>query len=303
MATALAAFLCGCADWAAAGPNLVDMQVVDRENGQILQQYPYNDRLFVAGRPGARYALRVQNRTAGRVMVVLSVDGVNVITGQTAAHHQTGYVLEPWRSYDLNGWRKSDTEIAAFEFASLGQSYAAKTGRPGNVGVIGMAVFEEKPLPPPPPVSVGPSIAERKTAELAAERDAAQQGRVAAAPAATPPALTRDSAAAARAESNAGASVDGRSYESEPGRRIAPAPSADKLGTAHGQREWSVSGRTQFERATLRPASVRSIEYDQYENLVAMGVVPTRYSGQRPRPFPSSRDQPGFVPDPPQNLR
>ena len=80
-------------------------------------------------------------------MVVLSVDGVNVITGETASVGQTGYVLDPWQSYDIAGWRKSDTAIASFVFAALGDSYAARTGRPGNVGVIGMAAFLEKPEP------------------------------------------------------------------------------------------------------------------------------------------------------------
>ena len=35
------------------------------------------------------------NRTGARVLTVLSVDGVNAITGQTASPNQSGYVLEP----------------------------------------------------------------------------------------------------------------------------------------------------------------------------------------------------------------
>ena len=37
--------------------------------------------------------------------------------------------------------------IAAFYFTELENSYAARTGRPDNVGVIGVAVFRKKPEP------------------------------------------------------------------------------------------------------------------------------------------------------------
>ena len=74
----------------------------------------------------------------------------------------------------------------------------------------------------------------------------------------------------------------------------------EKLGTAHGAREWSVSNRVSFERATPYPLYVRQVEYDTYDNLVASGVIRLSWNeGHRPRPFPSNTDEPGFVPDPP----
>lgn len=289
----------GCAQWASAGPSLVDLSVVDRESGQVLQIYQQGDRLFVAGTPGARYSLRVSNRTNARVMVVVSVDGINIINGQTANYLQTGYVLDAWRSYDLTGWRKSDTEIAAFEFSSLGRSYAARTGRPGNVGVIGMAVFQEKVVPQPPAVLPSPSISGRSEsrdsslagADASKATAGAPSSNVAAAPEASAQArMDADSAA------GMGARPERRAQEMEEARRGASVQPLDKLGTAHGQREWAVSTRTAFDRATLRPVSVRTIEYDQYENLVAMGVIPSYGVGRRPTPFPA---QAGYVPDPP----
>ena len=125
----------------------VDLKVVDRDTGQALRVWRHDGRLFIAGEPGARYGLRVTNHTDGRVLVVLSVDGVNILTGETASYDQRGYVFDPHESYDLNGWRKSNSEIAAFAFAPLPRSYAALTGRPGDVGVIGMAVFRERAVP------------------------------------------------------------------------------------------------------------------------------------------------------------
>ena len=81
----------------------------------------------------------------------------------------------------------------------------------------------------------------------------------------------------------------------------APAPQTEeKLGTAHGAREWSVVSMVPFERASRGPQWISQIEYDTYDNLVASGVIPpSPYAQHRPRPFPLNPDGAGFVPDPP----
>src|SRR5206468_13111563 len=80
----------------------------------------------------------------------------------TASTGQTGYVLGPWASADITGWRKSYAEAAAFYFTALPDSYAARTDRPDHVGVIGAAVFRERVVQPvqrpwdaQPPVASG----------------------------------------------------------------------------------------------------------------------------------------------------
>lgn len=123
---------------------LTDVRIINRDSGEILTMYLYKGDYWVAGEPGARYAVELKNTARRRVLNVVSVDGVNVVTGETAAFDQPGYVLTPGQSYDVSGWRKSRREIAAFEFTSLPRSYAARTGRPDDVGVIGVAVFREK---------------------------------------------------------------------------------------------------------------------------------------------------------------
>jgi len=153
LAMALGALCLSCAAPALADP--VDLTVIDRDTGQPLRVWRHDGRLFVAGRPGARYGLKVVNNTDGRVLVVMSVDGVNILTGDTANYDQRGYIFDAHESYAVLGWRKSDTEVADFTFASLPQSYAARTGRPADVGVIGLAVFNER-IPPPEPVYEAP---------------------------------------------------------------------------------------------------------------------------------------------------
>jgi len=134
--------LCGFVASALAG-SLVDVQIVDRSSGRALETWSHQGRLYVAGSPGNRYAVSLRNRSGERVLAVLSVDGVNAVSGQTAATSQSGYVLSPGNGAEIAGWRKNLDEVAAFYFTSLGDSYAGRTGRPQHVGVIGVAVFRE----------------------------------------------------------------------------------------------------------------------------------------------------------------
>src|SRR6185295_10585350 len=60
--------------------------------------------------------------------------------------------LAPRGGMDILGWRKSMAETAAFYFTPLPDSYAARTGRPDDVGVIGVALYRKKYTPPPAPV-------------------------------------------------------------------------------------------------------------------------------------------------------
>jgi hypothetical protein len=331
LATAVAVIgLVGAAK-AFADPDLVDMQVVDRDTGQPLRVWRHHGRLFIAGEPGERYSLRVTNHTDGRLLVVLSVDGVNIFTGETAGYDQRGYVLYAYQSYDINGWRKSTTEVATFSFAPLPQSYAARTGRPSDVGVIGMAVFTEKaappvpavaalatpprpitlapeappppPPPPPPPADVpAPPPLPIPPAKLDQPK---YQGPVAPVAVPTPPPPPADVPAPPPLPIPP-ARVDQPKYQvpaaAAPSQSVVVArrPPDEKLGTAHGERERSVVNIVKFERATPYPQSVQQIEYDTWANLVASGVIPSWANAEhRPRPFPSHPDGNGFVPDPP----
>jgi hypothetical protein len=270
--------LAGAAEGRQAG-ELVDLAVVDRETGEEMRVWRHGGRLFVAGRPGARYGLRVTNHSAGRVLVVMSVDGVNVLTGETADYSQRGYVLRPYESSLVTGWRKTDAEVAAFTFSPLSRSYAARTGRPFDVGVIGVAAFRERYDPPPAAQASAPVYAPEsgRSAAQDAEEMVVTGRRLAPAPAAPPP---PPSARAAQGE--VAASAQRRS---------------ERLGTGHGAREWSMVTTVAFQRATRHPQQVRRIEYDSYENLVALGVIRPGYP-RRPRPFPGE----GYVPDPPGGL-
>ena len=142
---------------------IVDLTVIDRTSGQQLPQARHRGQRWIAGEPGHSYAVRLTNTSDERVLVVLSVDGVNAVTGEVADPSQAGYVLAPWQSIEIAGWRKSYQDVARFVFTASADSYAARTGRPENVGVIGIAVFQEArahaqldaPSPPPHAAEAG----------------------------------------------------------------------------------------------------------------------------------------------------
>jgi len=252
--------------------SLVDLAVVDRDSGQWLPDIRHRGERWVAGTPGHRYGVRLTNTSGERVLVVLSVDGVNAVTGATAHPSQAGYVLQPWQSSEIAGWRKSTRDIAQFVFTDLPDSYAVRTGRPDDVGVIGIAVFTEarpiayaQPLPP-----VAPGRQERRdSAKAAAPAGTAAQS------------MARDRSAQEYGTQNHGAQD----------------AASQALGTGHGAREWSPVAHTGFVRASRDPAQVSQLRYDDHATLVARGVLP-RYRhtprDDRPRAFPQ-----GFVADPP----
>lgn len=145
-----------------AGP-LVRVDIVDRDSGAVLTPHPHAGQAWIAGRPGHHYAVRLTNTTGERVLAVVSVDGINAVTGQTADPSQAGYVLAPWQSTEITGWRKSLDDVARFVFTALADSYAARTGRPDDIGVIGIAAFRERRWTPRrrgPQIAGSPATAE-----------------------------------------------------------------------------------------------------------------------------------------------
>jgi hypothetical protein len=248
--------------------NIANLEIVDRATGRALPVHMQDGEAWVAGTPGAKYSIRLRNNQWGRVLAVMSVDGVNVLSGDTAASAQTGYVYGRFESGDIAGWRKSDSEIAAFEFVASPQSYAERTGRPDHVGVIGVALFREKAritrkhFAPEPLANIVPAPAPSSA-----------------------PLARRDSASAAPAEMSKS-------------RERALADESDmKLGTGHGEREASHITRVEFTRESDSPNEIIRIRYDSRENLIARGIISAKYAWRNP--FPSAFPRDSYVPDPP----
>jgi hypothetical protein len=272
---ALAATAASCN--ALAG-EIAQVTIIDSSSGAALTPHLSHGEYWVAGKPGATYAIEIRNRLDERVLAVTSVDGVNVVSGETAAWDQTGYVFRPRYDYRITGWRKSDEEVAAFTFTDSPNSYAARTGRPANVGIIGVAVFRERQpehvyVPPPVPA---PSFESAPMPKAWPSPEATPSPTPSPAPSAGLPSLQL---------------------------RSAPALPPTKLGTGHGEREYSHVDHTEFERLHTQPDEVIRIRYDSLDNLIAMGIIEKSHPPvPSANPFPASVQQ-QYVPDPPAGLR
>lgn len=113
-------------------------------HGNVLSGGMAGGRALIVGAEGQRYNIVVHNHTAGRYEVVTSVDGLDVIDGRPADLAKRGYILEPHSTLTIDGFRRSESAVAAFRFGRVSQSYAARTSGDRNVGVVGLAFFAER---------------------------------------------------------------------------------------------------------------------------------------------------------------
>ncbi len=253
---------------------------IEDEWGSALRTFDHEGERFVLASRGQRYAIVLRNHTGRRVEAVVSVDGRDVVSGRVGDFiRERGYVLGPYATLRIDGFRKSHDEVAAFRFSSPEASYSARMGTPQNVGVVGAAFFPERVPPRPRPRPIVPMP------ESYRSEDKAKSGETPAASAAP------QRSAAGESEARGRASAD--LYES--------APSVNNLGTEYGETRESRVEEVRFVRASPdKPESISVLRYDNAAGLVARGIEiePRRasYRGHvEPNPFPYNR----FAPPPP----
>jgi hypothetical protein len=113
-------------------------------SGSPLQGFSSGSNTYVVGSAGDRYTIQIRNNTGSRFEAVTTVDGLDVINGRTGSLSNRGYIVNGFSTVEIDGWRRSTDTVAAFRFGKVSQSYAGKKGEDRNVGVIGVAVFEEQ---------------------------------------------------------------------------------------------------------------------------------------------------------------
>jgi len=281
----------------AAAQPLVSL-TLEQPGGITLPSFLHFGSLYFAGQQGERYDLRLTNNTGERVEAVITVDGRDVISGELGNYKkQRGYVLDPWGSVVITGYRQSLQQVAAFRFADVAGSYSGLRGTPEHVGVVGVAVFTEKRrsakrhkkalavAPPQPnyyePYYQGPATSSAPpTAFPESERnqksagDAAAEESVTMAPSAAP--------------------TDG-------GGSFAPPPAPSQLGTSYGETQYSAVQEVEFKRKRKRkPDAILTVYYDSLQGLQSKGInVSSPPLGNpiavEPQPFPQS----GFATPPP----
>jgi hypothetical protein len=250
--------------------------------------------MYVEGRIGERYNIRVTNNSGERVEAVVTVDGRDVVSGETGDYRtQRGYVLDPYDSVVIEGYRQSLDYVAAFRFADIHASYSALRGTPQNVGVIGVAVFKE----------AGHRRAKRKPYTPVQPRHYYEPyggGRASSAPSSSAPAAesSSDHAGYGRATTSAK-----RSKAPHGGSGYRPTPAPNRLGTEYGETTYSSVRETTFKRRNKRsPDQVSTIYYDSREGLRAKGIrvdPPVYHYAPPPQPYPAPFPEVGYAPPPP----
>ncbi len=211
----------------------------------------------------------------------------------------------------VDGFRMSTTQVAAFRFGSVDSSYAQLKGKGRNVGVVGVAIFEEKAEPqivaPEPPVADeggwgrggGSRHAEEKASSGAGRRGRGRADRRR--PAATR--LPRRPRPAPPPPSPSQPRFDDRSARDSEADAPARKESRPGLGTQWGEERYSAVDYTRFERANATvPTAVAELRYNDSEGLRALGIslqpAPDGnelYQRETADPFPAAR---GFAAPP-----
>jgi hypothetical protein len=232
--------------------------------------------------------VRVSNPTSERVEVVVTVDGRDAVSGQVGDYvRQRGYLIEPWGSLLVEGFRRSLDEVAAFRFTDRTQSYSARRGTAQNVGVIGVAVFPEKARPRAPIVRPQRpySYDDRAFPEPPEARADEQRAGKSTAPGSPAPAPRPE-----RADPS-----EGYRDDEAPRKRKGGSGGPSNIGTLYGESQDSSVVEVAFERRSpTHPAAVLTLRYDDYEGLSARGIdlsswgYAYRYEAE-PEPFPYSR--------------
>jgi hypothetical protein len=241
-------------------PYGVQVDILD-EDGSVLPTADRSARRYILGGHGGRYTIRVSNPSSRRVEVVVSVDGLDVIDGKPASLDKRGYVINPWSDVRIDGWRTTVHSVAAFRFGRVADSYAARTSGARNVGVIGVALFTERDVPPPP----RPIIPRRHYHDE--EGDAGGVGGARGHAEAAPRAPARS------ANSKAGQGATAAPDAAAPAeRRRAELQDRPGLGTEFGEQRGSSVTFTTFVRASTRPAAYAELRYNDQAGLARLGI-------------------------------
>jgi hypothetical protein len=119
-------------------------------NNRPVQEFPHEGSTFIEGRKSSSFVMEFHNHTAGRVLVVPSVDGVSTLNGKPADSESPGYVVKAYGNLSIHGWTVDGDNAAEFVFQDKERGYSRSvTGSSANTGVLGVLVYKEKPAPLP----------------------------------------------------------------------------------------------------------------------------------------------------------
>lgn len=272
--------------------NPFELQV--RVHGKPVREYHHEGRVFIEGRKGSDFVLRIQNKSFKRILAIPTVDGLSVMDGKEASYDSGGYVIDPFGFINIPGWRLDDDEVAKFFFSKLGASYAAKMDKPTNVGVIACAIFTEKVRPPTMTCFYNTSDLYKGGGGGATfDFDSAPftyTSHSSAAPIGSRGVVNVNSCHVGEQPTNGTLWQKGTAKGVGEANEISDEMEAQNLGTGFGQRQGHRVTTVTFERASEKPEAVLELNYDDREGLQRRGVNLSKKGVVGvPNPFPAQR--------------
>ena len=174
------------------GRRLPIFQVDVMVDGRQLRPRYEGGRIYVDARYGEEYEIRLRNGSRDRVAVALSVDGLNTIdASRTSAWDASKWLIESGQTITIKGWQMSSAHARRFYFTNERDSYAAKLGQRGNLGVISAVFFRERG----PQIVVPPSARDTDTLREDRQSSAEAPSATGSASAKSRPSRSRDQAA------------------------------------------------------------------------------------------------------------
>jgi hypothetical protein len=130
-----------------ADGNLVDVQIKVKGKTAPLYFRPGTfDRHYFQAFEGQNYSVVLHNNSGRRVGVLIAVDGINVVNGvqSSLSRNEPMYVLDPYETATIQGWRTSLDDVRRFVFVDEQRSYAERTDQAnGDMGWIRVLAFNE----------------------------------------------------------------------------------------------------------------------------------------------------------------
>lgn len=125
------------------------------DNGRVFKHYPlhkhsslkgHERRAYLEAIKEDNYKIQIINHSGKRLGLVIAVDGRNIISGQKSDLEPTErmYILGPYERNTYGGWRTDQNTVHRFFFTDSSQSYSAAFSDYSAMGVIAVAVYEEK---------------------------------------------------------------------------------------------------------------------------------------------------------------
>lgn len=130
-------------------------------NGKPMREYYHKDKFYIEARQNSEYSVKIKNHSHKKIMAVLSIDGIDVLKGKNAIDAESGYIINPYSSTEIKGYRIDDDNVATFKFDDGKKSYSTQVEQKfdkkkiekvqkgeiapsKNNGVIGVRIWEEK---------------------------------------------------------------------------------------------------------------------------------------------------------------